>query len=215
MIKTGENHAPSKHFLSSKPSWRLNYVFKTSWKTKKCYTEDVFIKTSVCWAAIPMYYNNSSYNSNIRKYLAYREQLNFQNGDTIKVALKLEASVTNVLTTFHQLKSKRGYWVIVSLNPPPTMLQLWNEMFIQSRRWLLLKPRPRPWTRTLQNLDPEKPELRKTWTLKNLDPEKPGLRNTWILKNLDPEKSGLRKFWTMKNAENNWMQKQRLEDHMV
>ena len=26
-----------------------NYVFKTSWKTKKCYTEDVFTKTNVCW----------------------------------------------------------------------------------------------------------------------------------------------------------------------
>ena len=34
---------------------------------------------------------------------------------------------------------------------------------------------PGPWTRTLKNLDPEKPGLRKTLTLKNLDPEKSGL----------------------------------------
>ena len=45
--------------------------------------------------------------------------------------------------------------------------------------WLLLKPGPRPWTRTLKNLDPEKPGPRKTWTLK-----------TWTLKNLDSEKPG-------------------------
>ena len=27
----------------------LQDVFKTSWKTKKCYTEDVFTKTNICW----------------------------------------------------------------------------------------------------------------------------------------------------------------------
>ena len=56
---------------------------------------------------------------------------------------------------------------------------------------LLLKPGPRPWTRTLKNLISEKPRPRKTWILKNLDPEKPGLRKTWILKNLDHENPGL------------------------
>ena len=30
------------------------------------------------------------------------------------------------------------------------------------------------WSQTL-DLDPEKPQPRKTWTQKNLDPEKPGL----------------------------------------
>ena len=70
-----KNTSPSKHFLFSKTSWRrledvfsvtlfvfqdvfktssrrvcktsCNYVFKTSWKTKKCYTEDVFKTSSV------------------------------------------------------------------------------------------------------------------------------------------------------------------------
>ena len=32
-------------------SRRFQDVFKTSWKTKKCYTEDVFTKTNVCWEA--------------------------------------------------------------------------------------------------------------------------------------------------------------------
>ena len=41
--------------------------------------------------------------------------------------------------------------------------------------WLLLKPGPRPWTRTLRNLYPEKPGPSKTCTLKNLYPEKSGL----------------------------------------
>ena len=57
--------------------------------------------------------------------------------------------------------------------------------------WLFLatsKPQPGPWTRTLKDLDPEKPGLGKTWTLKNLDPKKPGPWKTW--KNLDPEKLG-------------------------
>ena len=64
---------------------------------------------------------------------------------------------------------------------------------------LLLKPGPRPWIRTLKNLDPEKPRPWKIWTQKNLD----------------PEKSGLWKSWTMKNAENSWMQQKILKDHMV
>ena len=38
---------------------------------------------------------------------------------------------------------------------------------------LFLKPGPGPWTRTMKNMDPEKPKPWKTWTLKNLDPEKP------------------------------------------
>ena len=54
-----------------------------------------------------------------------------------------------------------------------------------SRR-ILLKPRARPWTRTL-DLDPEKPGPKKTWTQKNLHPENPGPRKTWTLKILDPE----------------------------
>ena len=71
------------------------------------------------------------------------------------------------------------------------------------------------WTQTLDP-DPENPGPR-PWirTLKNLDPEKRGLRKTWTLKNLNPEKPGLKKIWTLKNAGNNWMQKKRLEDHMV
>ena len=44
-----------------------------------------------------------------------------------------------------------------------------------SQNLLLLKPGPRPWARTLNNLDPEKPGTRKTWTLKNMDSERPGL----------------------------------------
>ena len=42
-----------------------------------------------------------------------------------------------------------------------------------------------------ENLDPEKPGLRKSWSLKNLDPEKLGSRKIWTLKNLDSEKPGL------------------------
>ena len=62
---------------------------------------------------------------------------------------------------------------------------------LSKKYWLLLKPGPGPWNRTLKYLDPEKPGLRKTWTLKNLDPEKPGLSKTWTVKNLGSEKSGL------------------------
>ena len=54
-----------------------------------------------------MYYNNSNYNSNVRKYLAYRKQLNFQNGDIIKAARKLKASVTNAATYY--FSSVHGY----------------------------------------------------------------------------------------------------------
>ena len=61
-----------------------------------------------------------------------------------------------------------------------------------SKTWTrTLDPGPRPWTRTLKNLDPEKPGPCKTWALKNLDPEKPGRWKTWALKNLDPEKPGI------------------------
>ena len=59
---------------------------------------------------------------------------------------------------------------------------------------LLLKPGLRPWTRTLKNLDLEKPGPRKTWTQKDQDPEKPGTS-----KNLDSEKPGPWKIWTLKN----------------
>ena len=79
---------PSKHFLFSKTSWRrledvfsvtlfvfqdvfktssrrvcktsCNYVFKTSWKTKKCYTEDVFTKTNVCWEGFSLKFQKIS-----------------------------------------------------------------------------------------------------------------------------------------------------------
>ena len=61
--------------------------------------------------------------------------------------------------------------------------------------WLLLKPGPRLWTRTLKSLDPEKPGSWKTWTLKNLSPEKRGPWKKWALKNLDPKKSGPWKTW--------------------
>ena len=45
-----------------------------------------------------------------------------------------------------------------------------------SKTWTrTLDPGPGPWTRTLKNLDPEKPGPCKTWALKNLDPEKPGI----------------------------------------
>ena len=53
------------------------------------------------------------------------------------------------------------------------------------------------WTRTLKNLDPEKPRPWKTWTQENLDAEKPGPWKTSTLKNLDPEKPGPRKTWTL------------------
>ena len=65
------------------------------------------------------------------------------------------------------------------------------RIFLFYLKRLHLKPVPRPWN----------------WTLKNLDPEKPELRKTWILKSLHPEKPGPRKTWTMKNAGNSWMQK--------
>ena len=56
--------------------------------------------------------------------------------------------------------------------------------------WLLPKPGPGPWNRTLKNLDPEKPGPWKSWITKNLDPEKPGLWKIWTLKILDYEKCG-------------------------
>ena len=37
-----------------------NYVFKTSWKTKKCYTEDVFTKTNVCWEGFSLKFQKIS-----------------------------------------------------------------------------------------------------------------------------------------------------------
>ena len=49
-----------------------------------------------------------------------------------------------------------------------------------------LKPGPRPWTRTLKNLDPEKPGPWKTWTLKDLNYEKRG-------KQLDAKKTKIRR----------------------
>ena len=48
----------------------------------------------------------------------------------------------------------------------------------QTVLWLLRKPGPRPWARTLKNLDPEKP-----------GPERPGPRKTMTLKNLGSEKT--------------------------
>ena len=66
--------------------------------------------------------------------------------------------------------------------------------------WLLLKPGPRPWTRTQKNLDPEKPGTWKTWTLKNLDLKKPGPWKTGTLKTLEPEKRGPWKTWQQLDA---------------
>ena len=66
--------------------------------------------------------------------------------------------------------------------------------------WLLLKPGPGPWNRTLKNLDPKKPGPWKTWTLKNLDPDKCGPWKTWTLKSLDPEKH----FYAKTCSCNNW-----------
>ena len=60
-------------------------------------------------------------------------------------------------------------------------------------RGILLKSGPRPWTRTLKNLNPKKPGLRKPCTLKNLDSENSELRNT---------------------GGNNWTQKKRLVEHL-
>ena len=54
-----------------------------------------------------------------------------------------------------------------------------RKLNITSSSELLLKRGPRPCTRTLKNVDPEKPGPRKTWSLKNLDPEKPGPWKTW------------------------------------
>ena len=48
----------------------------------------------------------------------------------------------------------------------------------QTVLWLLLKPGPKPWARTLKNLDPEKP-----------GPERPGPRKTMTLKNLGSQKT--------------------------
>ena len=57
--------------------------------------------------------------------------------------------------------------------------QLMTSM-MNHRKELLVKPEPRPWARTLENLDPEKPGPRKICTLKNL-----------TMRNMDSEKSGL------------------------
>ena len=38
-----------------------------------------------------------NYNTSVRKYLAHLAELNFQNANIIKAALKLEASVTNAV----------------------------------------------------------------------------------------------------------------------
>ena len=59
---------------------------------------------------------------------------------------------------------------------------------------LLLKPGPGPWTwtRTLKNLDPEKPGLWKTWILKNVDPEIHESWKTW-------NKYGIKKYVWLEN----------------
>ena len=70
-----------------------------------------------------MYYSNSSYDSNVRKYLAYRAQLNFQNADIIKAALKLEATVTNA-ATYYFSSIKGNVWMLLitlSVNPSATL----------------------------------------------------------------------------------------------
>ena len=73
-----------------------------------------------------------SYNSNVRKYLVYRAQLNSQNAYTIKAALKLESSLTNAATYyFSSFKSNASMLlVLLSLNSQPATLQLRNEKFI-------------------------------------------------------------------------------------
>ena len=82
-----------------------------------------------------------------------------------------------------------------------------------SNKWLLLKPGPRPWTRTLDQ-DPELGPW--TQTLRNLDSEKPGPSKSWTLKNLDPEKLELWKTWTIKkHVKQLDAKKKRLEDHMI
>ena len=58
------------------------------------------------------------------------------------------------------------------------IIERWQEM-ATSKTWtrtLDPDPGPGPWTRTLKNLDPEKPGSWRTWTLKNMG-------NSWIWKN--------------------------------
>ena len=83
-------------------------------------------RRKLCW----------NYNNNIRKCWVHWAQPNFQNANIIKAVLKLEASVTNA-ATYYLSSIKGNAWillVILSLNPPPPKLQLWNEMLIQSCR---------------------------------------------------------------------------------
>ena len=62
----------------------------------------------------------------VRKYLAYRAQLNFQNADTAIAALKPEASVTSA-ATYYFSTIKGNAWmrlVILLLIPWPAALRL-------------------------------------------------------------------------------------------
>ena len=58
-------------------------------------------------------------------------------------------------------------------------LKLFFPLTVKGLRRLLPKSGPRPWTRTLKNLDPKKPKSWETWTLENLEPRKTWPWKTW------------------------------------
>ena len=80
-------------------------------------------------------------NSNFSKYLADLAQLNFQNANRIKAALKLEASVTNAATYYFSSIKAILLLVILSLNPLPAALHLRNGMLIKLHRLVRFKAR--------------------------------------------------------------------------
>ena len=59
--------------------------------------------------------------------------------------------------------------------------------------WFIVTATSKTWTQTLDPGKPghRKPGCRKSCTLENLDPEKPVLWKTWTLKNMDHEKHGI------------------------
>ena len=57
-----------------------------------------------------------NYNSNVRKYLAYRAQLNSQNAYIIKAALKLESSLTNAATYYFSSITSNASMLLVLLS---------------------------------------------------------------------------------------------------
>ena len=58
--------------------------------------------------------------------LTHRARLNFQTSNTVRAALKAEASVTNAATyCFSSIKGNAQILLVrLSLNPPPATLQL-------------------------------------------------------------------------------------------